>query len=90
MKKLIMLKHIYIAESFLKYGYSDYFSAGRHLPSKIRNDYIDELHLEYDVHSKKYLGDTDEIWNYFITKYPDKIERLHITSYDQLVYTALK
>ena len=89
-KTWVLIKHLYIAEMYLKYGNSPFCSPGRHLPANVTEFYVDRLHLEYSKTRKKYLGDEDEIWDYFIGKYQTKLNKLHITSYDQLLYTALK
>ena len=85
-KILVTKVELYLCKTYLEIGFApilltDHIS----IPKKIGDEFVKEMNLEYRRRSFGYIGDKDDIWNYFNERYKDRLSELGIDSYEKLL-----
>lgn len=87
MKTYVQLRDIYSCECYLRDGYAPVLT-NYHLPPDFRKRIKSEIDIVKGGRKSQYLADYEDIFNYFKKYYGEKLDRLKIRSYGELLYRA--
>ena len=82
----VRLTEIYACCCYLTTGCAAWVKQASHLPTKFRKTVIEKMELEYkrDNTGKRYYGDEEKVWNFYVTNFGAKIYKLQSFSVEDL------
>ena len=82
----VRLTEVYACCCYLTTGCAAWVKQSSHLPTKFRRTVVEkmELELKRDNTGKRYYGDEEKVWNFYVTNFGDSIKRNKIRDLQHL------